>query len=84
MGQLKKLFFSYSQEDRDFFHRLMDSIDRDGRLALLTDMKIPPGSDYQKIIEERIELCEGVIAAVSPKYLISQQCRNELILAQSV
>ena len=73
------IFFSYSHEDES----LMDDVrrqpivyERQGIILKWYDRMIPPGEDWQKQIDERINMAQIILLFVSPHFIESKYCYN--------
>lgn len=76
------VFISYSHTDRDFAHRLVDSLEARGIEAWIDD-RIDYGSRWPRVIQEHLDQCAAFVLVMSPRSYESEWVRNELAYAMS-
>jgi hypothetical protein len=75
---MSDVFISYSQNDRDFVHRLASDLEEAG-ISVYFNYPIKPGDSWQKTISDAIEGARWMLLVLSPDYLVSQWSRAEWI-----
>lgn len=80
-GDEKHLFVSYSHHDADLVHPLIQEMTERG-FRIWYDEGIEPGAGWDDNIADQIARCDLVIAMISPEYLESENCRDELNYAR--
>src|SRR4051812_15034067 len=82
---VKHIFVSYRNIESDFALQLAADLKNAGFAIWVDriDHTISPGDDWRASIEAAltIDACEAVLAILSPEYLSSKYCRNELARA---
>jgi TIR domain len=82
MSQPNALFLSYRSVERPFAARLAADLKNAGFSVWIDCMDIRPGSAWDSATSDAIDGCSGLIAILSPSYLRSEICLNELARAQ--
>lgn len=81
---MKRIFISYSHEDKQYLNQLDKHravmID-DGLIELWCDKYIQPGHRIYAEIKKEIHSCDIILLLVSPDYLASESCREEMSIA---
>ncbi len=72
------MFISYSRVDQDFAFRLAASLKNAGVATWIDQFEIRVGQHWQREIEKALNTSSGCIAILSPDYVASEICRNEL------
>lgn len=84
-GKKTHLFVSYSRSDRLAIDRLVNDL-RDHHYTLWMDVDergIEPGEDWREELVRQMSAAEGVLACISPDFLTSQYCREEIQQARN-
>ena len=85
MKKQKHIFISYQSGEADFSIRVAADLRNSGVKIWMDrlDMGILPSQDWRLSIQDAltVERCNGMIAVLSPAYLTSRYCRNELARA---
>jgi HEAT repeat protein len=76
------IFLSYSSLQRPFAARLAADIKNAGFALWMDQFDIRSGENWDHAIAKAIDACAGVIAVLSPAYVASEICLNELERAQ--
>src|SRR5713101_3195287 len=72
-----KVFLSYAHEDEPLLRKLethLSSLKRQGLISTWYDRQIFPGTNWAKVIDERLELASIILLLVSPDFLASDYC----------
>jgi len=72
-----EIFFSYSHEDEALMNELRRQLvifERQGRIIKWHDRQIPPGTEWEPQIDERLRSSAIVLLLVSPAFLESRYC----------
>ena len=78
---MARIFVSYSRKNIDFCKRLTDELEK-RELDFWVDWEgIPPTVDWLKEIEKGIEEADTFLAIVSPEWISSKVCMDELDIA---
>jgi WD40 repeat protein len=72
------VFISYSRKDAEFVGRLRDELAARGKDVWLDLEDIRKGEDWWRRIERGIQAAAAVVAVLSPDFLSSEVCGNEL------
>jgi hypothetical protein len=75
----RSVFYSYSQKDEDLRNELdthLKLLKRDGFISTWHDRKIPPGDDWDRVINEHLNTADVILFLVSPHFLASEYCRD--------
>lgn len=72
------LFISYRSTDPDLPLKLVGELKNRGKRVWIDRLEIQPGANWGRDIENAIDNCGGMIVVLSPEYLASRFCRNEL------
>jgi WD40 repeat protein len=78
---VSEIFLSYSRRDADFVRRIFDGLQQVGRSAWVDWAGIPPSAEWMKEIHAAIEAAEAVVAVVSPHFVRSTVCLQEVLHA---
>ncbi|MEP6986375.1 MAG: toll/interleukin-1 receptor domain-containing protein, partial [Chloroflexota bacterium] len=78
-------FISYSRSDRIAVDKLVSDLRQRGYVLWMDvdERGIEPGEDWQRELTKQMSLSEGVIACISPDFLASPYCPQEIAQAQS-
>jgi tetratricopeptide (TPR) repeat protein len=71
------IFLSYAHEDEPLLRQLethLSLLKRQGLISTWYDRQIAPGTDWAKVIDERLELASIILLLVSPDFLASDYC----------
>jgi formylglycine-generating enzyme required for sulfatase activity len=78
---MARVFVSYSRKNKDFCRQLTNELQKRG-LDFWVDWEgIPPTVDWRKEIEKGIEEADAFLAVVSPDWISSKVCKEELGIA---
>ena len=75
---MAEVFISYSRKDKDFVHRLGDSLVEHNREAWVDWKDIPLTAEWQQEILRNIEAADNFIFVISPDSVASVNCRKEV------
>src|SRR5450432_3919690 len=75
---MSKVFISYSREDKAFVRRLHDALVAQTFDVWVDWEDIPSSADWWQEISTGIDMADGVIAVLSPPYLVSTNCNREV------
>ena len=75
------VFISYSHKNKEYAHRLENELKK-RNLKVWLDDRIDYGSEWPKIIEEKLDACGALILIMSPHSYCSNWVQNELIRAK--
>jgi hypothetical protein len=67
------VYVSYSHRDKQWHGKLREVLDKDDRLPVWDDTKIPAGADFEREIREHVSRARIMIMLVSPDY-VSPNC----------
>ena len=67
------VYISYSHRDKQWHDKLREVLDKDDRLPVWDDTKIPAGADFEREIREHVSRARIMIMLVSPDY-VSPNC----------
>lgn len=82
MTEERKIFLSYSRLDQDFALDLGRDLKNAGVKLWMDQLDgIVAGVDWRRAIEEAVDTSVGMVAVLSPEYVASEYCRNELARA---
>jgi tetratricopeptide (TPR) repeat protein len=78
------LFVSYSRSDRIAVDKLVADLRQRGYVLWMDvdERGIEPGEDWQRELTKQMSASEGVIACISPDFLASPYCPQEIAQAQ--
>jgi TIR domain/AAA domain len=71
------VFLSYAHEDEPLLRKLethLSLLKRQGLISTWYDRQIVPGTNWAKVIDERLELASIILLLVSPDFLASDYC----------
>ena len=71
------IFISYAHKDSDRVWPIIEQMQRDG-YRVWYDEGIDPGTEWDEFIAEHIQGCDYFIAFLSPNYMASDNCKDEL------
>jgi hypothetical protein len=72
-----EIFFSYAHEDErlmDHVRRQLVIFERQGKIVKWHDRKIPPGTEWEGQIDERLRSAHVILLFVSPHFIESRYC----------
>jgi internalin A len=72
-----RLFYSYSSKDEEFKIELethLALLKRQGKLDTWNMRMIPPGKEWEKVIDENLNSADIILLLVSPDFLASDYC----------
>ena len=72
------VFISYSRKDKEFAHRLQETLVEHEREPWLDTQDIPPTAEWLQEIYGAIEKADSFVFVISPDVLGSQVCQLEL------
>ena len=75
------IFVSYSRKNTDFYKQLTDELQKCDREFWVDWEGIEPTVDWRKSIERGIEEADTFLAIVSPDWIVSPICLEELDIA---
>jgi hypothetical protein len=78
MPRPQEIFISYSRKDKDFVHRLDQSLKSRGREAWVDWEDIRPTEDFMQAIYGAIEGADTFVFVLSPDSITSVACRREI------
>ncbi len=76
---MKKIFISYSHNDKDYLDELLKHLSplkREGLIGSWIDRQIKPGKDWKNEINDNLINCDIAILLVSPDFISSDFCYN--------
>ena len=76
--KMPDLFISYSRKDKDFVHRLDESLKSRGREAWVDWEDIRPTEDFMQAIYGAIEGADTFISVLTPDSVVSYNCGLEI------
>lgn len=77
----KKVFISYSRENRDFAERLVGSLRASG-LEVWFDKQIRTGTEWDEVLEQQIKNADHLVIVLSKHSVESDYVKNEMFYAQ--
>jgi formylglycine-generating enzyme required for sulfatase activity len=78
---MSHLFISYSHKDKDYVHKLREALLKEG-FEVWIDDQIDYGSEWPKIVTQKLDLCDGVIVVLSNNSYESDMVGNEVARAR--
>lgn len=81
-GTEKYVFISYAHRDSEQVFAIIERMAQDG-YRIWYDEGIEPGSEWPESIAQHLNGCELCMAFLSPRYLDSRNCRQEIMFAIS-
>ncbi len=78
---MRYIFTSYSHKDKDYVHRLVKMLRRDG-LNVWIDDRVDYGTRWPKVIQEQLDSCDAFIVVVSENSFESDWVQNEVTRAK--
>lgn len=75
----RSVFYSYSHKDEDLRDELdthLKLLKREGFISTWYDRKIPPGDEWDHVINENLNTAEVILFLVSQHFLASEYCRD--------
>jgi len=72
-----EVFISYSYKDEELFKQLekyLSVLARNGKIRTWHGREIPPGDEWQEVIDEHIKSADLVLLLVSVDFLVSEYC----------
>jgi HEAT repeat protein len=78
------IFLSYRGIEADFALQLAADLKNAGVNLWMDRFEIKPGEDWRGSIQQAINDCAAIIAAVSPDYVVSEYCLKELLRANDL
>lgn len=82
-GSEPHIFISYSHKDRNEVFEVIRAMQEAG-YRIWYDEGIDPASEWDENIAEHISGCSYLIAFISPNYIESQNCRDEISYARDL
>ena len=82
-GDKPHIFISYSHKDRTEVFGIIRELQNNG-YRVWYDEGIDPASEWDENIAEHISECSYLIAFISPNYIESQNCRDEISYARDL
>jgi WD40 repeat protein len=76
-----QVFISYARADRDYVHRLAESLIGQG-IPVWYDVDITPGREWNRTLQEHVETCAAVLVVMTPAAYTSYYVHQELDLAE--
>jgi hypothetical protein len=77
-GTMADAFISYSRKDKEFAHRLQETLVEHQREAWLDTKDIPPTAEWLQEIYAAIEQADAFVFVISPESSLSEVCQLEL------
>src|SRR5688572_8562036 len=74
---MKRIFVSYSRQDRDFANRLAQSLADLGADVWIDYEDIPAGRKWSSAIQEGLDTSDGLLVLISPESMISSNVEDE-------
>ena len=71
-------FISYSRKDKEFAHRLQETLAEHERETWLDTKDIPPTAEWLQEIYAAIEKSDAFVFVISPDSTLSEVCQLEL------
>ncbi len=81
-GNQPYIFVSYAHKDSDLVFPIIEELDRRG-YRVWYDVGVAPGSEWPEDIATHLAGCYLTISCISPRYILSDNCRRELTFALS-
>jgi hypothetical protein len=78
MPRPQEIFISYSRKDKDFVHRLDESLKSRGREVWVDWEDIRPTEDFMQAIYSAIEGADAFVFVLSPDSIASVVCGREI------
>jgi TIR domain len=78
------VFISYSRKDKEFVHKLSDALVASNHTIWLDTRDIPYTADWQEEIYRNIVTANNVLCVLSPAFIQSPHCRDEMAYATQV
>jgi tetratricopeptide (TPR) repeat protein len=75
------VFLSYSSTEADFARNLASDLEHAGIHVWVDRPRIAPGSDWNDTLRKAVNECTAFVAIVSPAYVASEYCNDELARA---
>lgn len=75
----KRVFYSYSHKDEELKEKLDEQLTvlkRDGFISTWDDRMIRPGQEWDRVIDEKLDLADIIMLLVSPAFLASEYCQD--------
>ena len=82
-GDLPYLFVSYSHKDRDKVYPVISRMQKDG-YRIWYDEGIHAASQWDEFIARHISDCSYMLAFISPNYIESSNCKDEISFARDL
>ena len=82
-GREPFIFISYSHRNSDQAAEIISTLNRAG-FRVWYDEGLIPGREWDENIAEHISECSYLIAFISPNYIESQNCRDEISYARDL
>lgn len=83
MASPKRVFVSYSSQDKEAATELTRELETRGLVCWMAPRDIPPGADYSDAIIAGIESCDAMVVLVASAALESTHVRSEVARAAS-
>lgn len=81
-GNQPYIFVSYAHKDADIVYPIVEELNRRGYRVWYDD-GIAPGNEWPEDIAQHLDGCHLAISMLSPRYIVSDNCRRELTFALS-
>src|ERR671911_1514254 len=72
------VFISYAREDQDFVRRLQEALEEHDRETWIDWKDIPLTAKWKEEVFSAIENSDSFAAVISPDFIVSEPCREEL------
>ncbi|TRZ48360.1 toll/interleukin-1 receptor domain-containing protein [bacterium] len=75
----KRVFYSYSHKDEDLKEKLDEQLTilkRDGFISTWDDRMIRPGEEWDRVIDENLNLADIIMLLISPAFMASEYCQD--------
>ncbi len=82
-GSEPYIFISYAHKNKPAVMPILEKLTADG-YRIWYDKGIDPGTEWVKVIAKHIEKCTCFIAMLSPEYIKSDNCKDEIELARAL
>lgn len=79
MGDKVEVYICYAREDVNWLRELenkLSTMERQGLITILHDLKIAPGSEYAHEIDTYLKAAQIILLLVSSDFIASEQCYN--------
>ncbi|GAB5370041.1 hypothetical protein AAMO2058_001458100 [Amorphochlora amoebiformis] len=76
------IMISYCRRDKDQVRKIVDGLNNRGIDPWVDWKDIPPATDWKKEIQMGIQKAYATVACLSPNYLKSEYCRDEIEIAR--